>query len=153
MGEAIAVHQWDAHYAAGRDFRPVMDDEAAAFARHVGTGNGRLALDIGCGTGGFSRHLHGLGYNVLGVDCAETAIAQASAHCDSREGVTFQCWDAENDDWENLAHSECNLITTRLSYAFIQNKTAFVPQARPPPNSLQRNLLCHDPPGRPASAH
>ena len=39
--------------------------------------NGGKALDIGCGTGAFSRSLHLGGYRVLGVDLAPGMIRQA----------------------------------------------------------------------------
>lgn len=55
MSGFVAVSEWDAHYAAGRNFRPVMSEEQAVFERHVGSGDGLSALDVGCGSGCFGK--------------------------------------------------------------------------------------------------
>lgn len=38
-------------------------------------------LDLGCGNGAFSRHLHHLGYQVTGIDPSPSGIAQARTAC------------------------------------------------------------------------
>jgi ubiquinone/menaquinone biosynthesis C-methylase UbiE len=40
---------------------------------------GKNILDVGCGTGDLALYLTSLGYNVVGVDCATTAIKKAQA--------------------------------------------------------------------------
>lgn len=40
---------------------------------------GARVLDVGCGNGVISRHLGGLGYNVLGIDISEKTIENAKA--------------------------------------------------------------------------
>ncbi|MFE0685794.1 class I SAM-dependent methyltransferase [Streptomyces sp. NPDC058961] len=79
MSAVVTVGAWEAHYAAGRGFRPVMSNEQHIFERHVGpaAAAGLTALDIGCDTGEFAHYLTTCGYDVLGVDCAATAISRA----------------------------------------------------------------------------
>jgi ubiquinone/menaquinone biosynthesis C-methylase UbiE len=43
----------------------------------LGPGQGRTALDFGCGTGRSTRFLQGLGFEVVGVDIAEAMLARA----------------------------------------------------------------------------
>ncbi|MEW2709491.1 class I SAM-dependent methyltransferase [Streptomyces albidoflavus] len=124
MRTVVAVDEWNAHYAAGRDFRPVTNEEGTAFAANVGPGGGRSALDIGCGTGGFASFLHDQGYAVTGVDYAKEAISTAAVRYRSAPGLTFRHWNAESDSWEELPPHE--LISCRLSYAFIQRKAEFL---------------------------
>lgn len=88
MHTLAAPDRWEAHYAAGRDFRPVLSEEETTFDQHVGRGIGLTALDIGCGTGGFARFLREHGYSVLGVDYAEAAVSRAVEHVFAR----MKCW-------------------------------------------------------------
>ncbi|MFB7957860.1 class I SAM-dependent methyltransferase [Streptomyces sp. NPDC056045] len=124
MSVLAAPDTWDAHYAAGRDFRPVLSEEEATFDQNVGAGNGLTALDIGCGTGGFTRFLRERGYSVLGVDYAEAAISRAISRSQNTHKISFRRWNAEGDQWAEIP--TYNLISCRLSYAFIQNKTQFL---------------------------
>ncbi|MGW5818075.1 class I SAM-dependent methyltransferase [Streptomyces noursei] len=124
MRTAIAATEWDVHYAAGRDFRPVSSEEEAAFIRNVGPGNGLPALDIGCGTGGFAKYLRECGYTVLGVDYAKEAISTARERYQKYAELTFRKWDAESDEWGDIP--TCKVISSRLSYAFIQRKAEFL---------------------------
>jgi 2-polyprenyl-3-methyl-5-hydroxy-6-metoxy-1,4-benzoquinol methylase len=124
MRAVVAVEEWDAHYTAGRDFRPVTKEEGAAFDLNVGPGKSRSALDIGCGTGGFASFLRERGYSVEAVDYAESAISTANTRYHSTADLSFRCWNAETDPWTVFpAH---DLITCRLSDAFIQEKSTFL---------------------------
>ncbi|MFI5690071.1 class I SAM-dependent methyltransferase [Streptomyces sp. NPDC051636] len=124
MRTVVAVDEWNAHYAAGRDFRPVTREEGGAFDLNVGPGEGRSALDIGCGTGGFASFLRDQGYLVTGADYSEAAISTAVARYGSTASLSFRCWNAEADSW--AAFPRHDLISCRLSYAFIQGKGKFL---------------------------
>ncbi|MBO8189180.1 class I SAM-dependent methyltransferase [Streptomyces spirodelae] len=124
----VTADTWDARYAAGRRYRPVSPEEEDLFQRTVGPGAGRHALDIGCGTGGFAGFLHTLGYAVTGTDFAPTAVSLARG--EHREpGISFVCMDAEGE-WHELNSHRFNVISCRLSYAFIQDKKNFLDLVR-----------------------
>jgi ubiquinone/menaquinone biosynthesis C-methylase UbiE len=55
------------YYLAFRDLPMLLRSHA----------RGRRALDFGCGTGRSSRFLHGLGFEVIGVDISEVMLDQA----------------------------------------------------------------------------
>ncbi|MFD4376843.1 class I SAM-dependent methyltransferase [Streptomyces sp. NPDC058486] len=124
MSIPVDVSKWETHYAAGRDFRPVLDEEMTAFDESVPESLGRRALDIGCGTGGFARFLRTRDFTVLGLDCSESAVSKATATSRNLQGISFSKWNAETDSWQNIP--TVDLISCRLSYAFIQDKKKFL---------------------------
>ncbi|MFI9724551.1 class I SAM-dependent methyltransferase [Streptomyces sp. NPDC052396] len=128
MRTVVAVEEWNAHYAAGHDFRPVTSEEKTAFGLNVGSGEGRSALDIGCGTGGFASFLRDQGYSVTGVDYAREAISMATARHGSAACLSFRHWNAESGSWPELPSYD--LISCRLSYAFIQKKAEFLERVK-----------------------
>ncbi|MFF9908765.1 class I SAM-dependent methyltransferase [Streptomyces olivaceus] len=128
MRMALPVTEWDAHYAAGGDFRPVTSEEEVAFNLNVGPGDGLSALDIGCGTGGFARFLRERGYSVRGVDYAGAAISLAQSRHEGIAQLSFDCWNAEERHWKGIPSYD--LISCRLSYAFIQEKGEFLNNVR-----------------------
>ncbi|MEU2395098.1 class I SAM-dependent methyltransferase [Streptomyces sp. NPDC007369] len=128
MREPVDVSAWDAYYAAGRWFRPVMEEERELFRRVVGHGSGRSALDVGCGTGGFAKFLTEVGYRVRGVDCSSEAIERARSNFSDIDGLHFACLNAEGDGWEGL--SAYDVISARLTYAFIERKSEFLKDIR-----------------------
>ena len=57
---------------------PVPGDDADLLARHL-TGLAGPVLDLGCGPGQWSAHLHALGADVTGVDLVPAFVAHARA--------------------------------------------------------------------------
>ncbi len=56
---------------------------------------GKNILDVGCGTGDLALHLTSLDYNVVGVDCAPTAIKKARAKATEKHvNVRFEVMNA-----------------------------------------------------------
>ncbi|TQF08111.1 NUDIX domain-containing protein [Kitasatospora acidiphila] len=121
---AYVLEDWEQHYADGRGLRPLGDCERALLAEHVPApeGGGR-ALDVGCGTGELAAHLVGLGYAVDGVDFAASALERARAEHGRIEGVRWLRLDIERDDPMYLGEDGYDLITLRLMYPFLGNRT------------------------------
>lgn len=68
----------------------------ALVLRHLGRGDGRRALDLGCGTAVISHLMDELGYAVTGMDWAEPMLARARAKAASRgRSIRFLLGDAE----------------------------------------------------------
>ncbi|WP_327258165.1 class I SAM-dependent methyltransferase [Streptomyces sp. NBC_01244] len=123
---------WDPHWAQGRRYRQLDDTETRLMDQRLGPGRGRPALDIGCGDGTLTRHLHNqLGYRTTGIDCSPSALALAAAQ-DSPEspGPLWRRFDVGADDLTALPEPAYAVITCRLVYRWIDDKPAFVNRVR-----------------------
>ncbi|WFB05695.1 class I SAM-dependent methyltransferase [Streptomyces sp. LX-29] len=133
MPHSSAASYWESVWAAGRRYRQLDDAEIALLTQHLGAGHGRPALDIGCGSGELSHHLHQyLGYRVTGIDCAPSALALA-ASCDrdeSEPGPTWRLMDFATDDVTKLPDPAYTAVTCRLVYTFIDDKPDFLDRVR-----------------------
>jgi len=86
---------WDASYHDGAAPWDVGQPQPAIVRLAAAGGLAGTVLDAGCGTGENALHVASLGFSVLGVDVAETALAIARAKADARGiGVEFAAADA-----------------------------------------------------------
>jgi protein-L-isoaspartate(D-aspartate) O-methyltransferase len=120
----IVREEWQRHYADGKGFRRLGDSERALLAAHTPApaGGGR-ALDVGCGTGELAGYLASLGYAVDAVDFAGSAIARARAERADARGVRWLRLDIERDDPVELSEDGYDLITLRLVFPFLRDRT------------------------------
>jgi protein-L-isoaspartate(D-aspartate) O-methyltransferase len=121
--------EWDAHYAGGNAFRDLGDAERRLLAEHTPPPQDGLALDIGCGLGELARHLAHLGYQVDAFDYAPSSLTLAEAQ-DPSAAVTYRLFDVERDSLDSLPHPAYDLITFRLSWAFIRDRTRVMNRVR-----------------------
>lgn len=123
----ISVAHWDRVFAAGKGFRQVDPAELRLLAQHVRPVPGQRALDVGCGLGGYAAELTGLGYRTLAIDWAEASVAAVRDRYDGiLPGLTARRLDFEDDQTvaETVPAEEFDLVTMRLVFAFLSDKTA-----------------------------
>lgn len=84
------MHTWDELYASGHTLTP---SPFAEFVSSIHPASGTL-LDLGCGNGRDSLHLARQGFDVIGLDVSNTAIAAARAAAAERAiDCRFLCRD------------------------------------------------------------
>ncbi|MFF1602436.1 methyltransferase, FxLD system [Streptomyces mirabilis] len=120
----VVRDQWQQHYADGKGFRQLGERERALLAEHtpVPDGGGR-ALEVSCGAGGLAVYLASLGYAVDAVDFADSALARARGEHADVVGVRWICLDIELDDSTELHQDGYDLITMRLMYPFLRDRS------------------------------
>ncbi|MEU6234473.1 class I SAM-dependent methyltransferase [Kitasatospora sp. NPDC047058] len=114
-----AADRWNNHYAQGKGFRPVSEQEVALLAGHLGPGAGGRALDLGCGTGEYAAALHSLGFTTTGADFSEVAVTTAQDRHQGRDGLDFQPLDIDRGGLTLLPAAGYDLITFRLVLPFV----------------------------------
>ncbi|MFE3581322.1 class I SAM-dependent methyltransferase [Streptomyces vinaceus] len=121
---------WEPLWADGRRYRKLCEAEKQLMDELLGVGRGRPALDIGTGDGSMARYLqHDLGYRTTGIDCSPSAITLAVAQ-NTALGPTWQCADFAIDDLTTLTEPAYALITSRLVYRWMDDKTGFLNRVR-----------------------
>lgn len=81
--EEVEPRDYEKWYETAEGAR-IDAEEKSSLGRLLGPGEGRPVLDLGCGTGHFSRWLGGRGHRVVGVDLSRRFIRYAREHGDSR---------------------------------------------------------------------
>ncbi|MFK0154333.1 methyltransferase, FxLD system [Streptomyces sp. NPDC090493] len=112
---------WSDHYAGGRDFRQLGDEEKGLLVEHLPAPEDGRALEACCGLGELAAYLASLGYTVDAADFAEGALERARTEHAEAKGVRWLCRDIEADDLADL-DGGYDLITIRLSVAFIRDR-------------------------------
>jgi protein-L-isoaspartate(D-aspartate) O-methyltransferase len=113
---------WSEHYTEGRGFRRLGDEERGLLVEHAPAPEGGRALDACCGTGEMAAYLASLGYTVDAADFAEGALERARQEHLGVERVRWLCLDIEHDELADLVDDGYDVITLRLSVAFIRDR-------------------------------
>lgn len=92
--------------------------------KHLGSGQGRQALDLACGTAVISHLLNDLNFSVTGLDWSEAMLVQARAKAAARgAAIRFIMRDAENT---LEPRSSVDVITNRhLVWTLVDPAAAF----------------------------
>jgi SAM-dependent methyltransferase len=89
-GRAEQVWNWDSPAGRSRARR-----RAALYVEHAALAPGRVALEVGCGTGVFLEQVASSGASLRGLDLSTDLLARARARVAGRVNVSLQCGNAE----------------------------------------------------------
>ena len=96
----------------------------ALITQHLGSGNGRKALDLASGTGVISHLMDDLGYRVTGIDWAEPMLEQARAKAATRgRAINFHLGDAENTVEADDSYDV--IVTRHLVWTLVDPQACF----------------------------
>ncbi|WP_329468550.1 class I SAM-dependent methyltransferase [Streptomyces sp. NBC_01431] len=138
-----AAH-WDRAFKHGAEYVPVDEDELELFRIHVKAEPGMRAVDLGCGTGSWTRELAKLGLDVMGFDFSHVAIKKATALTQGHEWAgprrkgdaeitapRFGVWDVTGDAIPlHLAPRCFDIVTMRHSAAYFGDLQRLLGDAR-----------------------
>ncbi len=108
---------WDASYHDGPPPWDIGRPQPAIERLAAGGGLAAPVLDAGCGTGENSLHVASLGWSVLGVDVAETALAIARAKADHR-GIDIEFAVADAFQLARLGRTFATVLDCGLFHTF-----------------------------------
>jgi SAM-dependent methyltransferase len=111
---------WDASYHAGPAPWDVGHPQAAIVRWASKGGFAGPVLDAGCGTGENALYIASLGFPVLGVDVAETALALARKKADER-GIEIEFAEADIFQLESLGRRFKTVLDCGLFHTFDGN--------------------------------
>jgi len=104
----MSPQEYDAWYRTPRGAW-IGDTEYALLQRLLGAEPGASILDIGCGTGYFSRRFARDGHAVTGVDLDPAMVAFAQAH--AAAGETYRAADAQALPFGDASFDYCVSVT------------------------------------------
>ncbi len=125
---------WNAEFSQGRDYTPVNVIFLSRLLKFIqnNTSDNRLlnnALDVGCGTGDFAVKLSKEGIVATGIDISSVAIKKAyerAEHENISSKVNFLVADFETIDVSQIPGRPFDLIISKLSYVFINDRENFL---------------------------
>jgi len=115
--ERLTGLPWDASYHSGPAPWDIGRPQPAIVRLAAGGGFAGAVLDAGCGTGENALLVASLGFSVLGVDVAETALAMARAKADDR-GIEVEFVAADAFQLERLGRTFETVLDCGLFHTF-----------------------------------
>lgn len=115
--ERLTGRPWDASYREGPAPWDAGKPQPAVVRVASEGGFSGPVLDVGCGTGENALHLASLGFQVLGVDVAETALEIARAHATER-GIAAEFSVADALDLAGLGRRFGTVLDCGLFHTF-----------------------------------
>lgn len=111
----VSTKRWEQIYEAGEQLNAYPFDGVVSFAFHHRSRDGSAprALDVGCGSGVHARLLARLGFDVLGFDPSDSAVAHARAEAE-RHGLTARFETAAIEDVD-LGGAPFSMVVDRCS--------------------------------------
>ncbi|MFJ8313806.1 MULTISPECIES: class I SAM-dependent methyltransferase [unclassified Streptomyces] len=110
--------------------RLTTQPEEEQFLTRVAPTHGQRAVDLGCGTGEWTRRLGWWGMQVVGYDNSLTAIQKAHAE-HATPDVTFELWDVDSEPIpKDLTPGSLDLVSCRLSLPYFDRQRLLVDAGR-----------------------
>ncbi|MEU5239784.1 class I SAM-dependent methyltransferase [Streptomyces lydicus] len=106
----------------------ITDTELRRVTQNYGVRRGQVAIDAGCGSGGFARQLSRFGFDVTGIDVAESALA--AARRTPLPGVRYLRHDLNTGDPPGLPERGVDLVVCRLVLPFLHRPSQWVRHVR-----------------------
>lgn len=123
INDHATAEYWNRAYKEGRSYRSVTPMETELFRYFVKAEPGMLAVDIGCGTGGWSRALASLGLSVTGYDISDVAVAEATSLSSGHDNLRFAEWDVNSGSFPPYVEPRSvDIVTCRLTAAFLDRQ-------------------------------
>ncbi len=122
----METRKWDANYRLDQTPWRRKNLDLTRLLQITGVQGGTV-LDLGCGTGEYSRWLARKGFKVEGLDSSKIALQHAKARFAS---VNFREWDLEKLDRYEFTYEKYDLILDIKTFVFIQNKEKYLDTIR-----------------------
>ena len=118
---------WSKVYDSGRDFTLTTWEEISNFLAELDSSLPKTHLDIGCGTGQLTREMQHRGFTSVGIDASSVAIKIARSLTTAPvDELNYINANIEQEQLTNVGLSTYSVVTCRLVYAFIKDKTGFL---------------------------
>jgi hypothetical protein len=114
---SLTAEDWNDLYASGRVApRLIGDGERRAAHSRLSLVRGMSAVDLGCGTGKWTRQLAAWGLDTIGLDFSQVALEQA---CAAVSRARYELWDIDNNATSSLLlPGSVDIVSCRLSFSF-----------------------------------
>ncbi|MGC5403918.1 class I SAM-dependent methyltransferase [Streptomyces sp. DT225] len=113
---SLTAEDWNGLYASGRvTSRLIGDGESRSAHRKLSVVRGMSAVDLGCGTGKWTRQLAAWGLDTIGLDFSQVALEQARA---AVSRARYELWDIDNEATSDLLlPGSIDIVSCRLSFS------------------------------------
>lgn len=123
-GTSLTPQDWDRAYIFGKDYTPITNESLDKILSYLPEDGGKIAIDLGCGTGQLVRELAQRGFVVTGLDRSTEAVRLAKSD-NNTNSIKYEIVDFEMDFVEKQ-NQLADLITCKYVYAFIEKRSVFL---------------------------
>ncbi|MGZ2358477.1 class I SAM-dependent methyltransferase [Streptomyces sp. 372A] len=125
---SLTAEDWNDLYASGRVTpRLIGDGESRSAHRTLSVARGMTAVDLGCGTGKWTRQLAAWGLDTIGLDFSRVALEQARA---AGSRARYELWDIDGHATSDvLLPGSIDIVSCRLSFSFF-DRLRLLPNVR-----------------------
>ncbi|WP_411098882.1 class I SAM-dependent methyltransferase [Streptomyces sp. x-45] len=125
---SLTAEDWNGLYASGRLApRLIGDGERRSAHRTLSVACGMSAVDLGCGTGKWTRQLAAWGLDTIGLDFSQVVLTQARA---AVSRARYELWDINDEATSDLLlPGSIDIVSCRLSFSLF-DRSQLLPNMR-----------------------